>query len=154
MDIQANCRSKLKREVLVELAQAYALLLKLDKNPKSVTIVTRRDVQSSFEADGFATEHDGQYFIFLQSTLKQDKMARILAHEMVHIKQFVLGQLKIKPHNKRYGYFWLGKLTKNKYLDRPWEIEAYSKESLLMHKAFELIRRKYGNSKTTKTKRK
>ena len=154
MDIQISCRSQLKRDILEELAQAYTVLLKLDKNPKSVIITTRKDVNSEFNADGFASEYGGHYYIFLQSTLPADRLARILAHEMVHVKQFVRGHLKIKPYKKGYEHFWMGKLTKNKYLDRPWEVEAYSKESLLMHRALELIRSKYGNQKNSKSKTK
>ena len=150
MDIQISCRSQLKRDILEELAQAYVHLLKLDKNPKSVIITTRKDVNSEFNADGFASEYGGHYYIFLQSTLSADRLARILAHEMVHVKQFVRGHLKIVLSKKRYEHVWLGKVVKNRYLDRPWEIEAYSKESLLMHRAFELIRRKYGNQKASK----
>ena len=150
MDIQISCRSQSKKNILEELAQAYTQLLKLDKNPKSVIITTRKDVNSEFNADGFASEYDGEYYIFLQSTLSADRLARILAHEMVHVKQFVRGHLKIVLSKKRYEHVWLGKVVKNRYLDRPWEIEAYSKESLLMHRAFELIRRKYGNQKASK----
>lgn len=152
MDIQINCRSELNRKVLKELAAAYAYQLKLNINTKSIIITTCKDVNDAFDADGFASEYEGQYYIFLQSTLAKEKMARILAHEMVHVKQFIKGQLKIRKHKKRYEYFWLGKMVKDRYLYRPWEIEAYSKESLLMHRAFELIRTKYGNQKSVKNR--
>ncbi len=59
-----------------------------------------------------------------------------LAHEMVHVKQLAKGQLKTR---KTGSYIWAGKRysKKTEYLSMPWEIEAFSKQELILRRAFE-----------------
>lgn len=64
---------------------------------------------------------------------KLEAMGVTLAHEMVHVKQMARGKLRpVKGFN-----IWNGKkyANKTKYLDRPWEIEAFSKQELLFRRA-------------------
>ena len=69
---------------------------------------------------------------------RQDTMDAILAvaHEMVHVKQWISGEF----HHDRINdeYFWQGKIVEfdpdspshweNEYYDLPWEIEALGRE--------------------------
>lgn len=59
-----------------------------------------------------------------------------LAHEMVHVKQLAKGTLK---NRKTGSYLWSGKrYGKNTpYLDMPWEVEAFSKQELILRRAIE-----------------
>lgn len=59
-----------------------------------------------------------------------------LAHEMVHVKQLAKGILKTR---KTGSYIWAGKRynKKTEYLSMPWEIEAFSKQELILRRAFE-----------------
>ena len=59
-----------------------------------------------------------------------------LAHEMVHVKQLAKGTLKTR---KTGSYIWAGKRysKKTEYLSMPWEIEAFSKQELILRRAFE-----------------
>lgn len=63
-------------------------------------------------------------------------MASTLAHEMVHVKQLAKGHMKFLPNEAR---IWKGKRysKKTKYLDMPWEIEAFSKQELLLRRAID-----------------
>ena len=66
---------------------------------------------------------------------KLEAMGVTLAHEMVHVKQMARGTLKsVKGFN-----IWKGKkyTKKTKYLDCPWEIEAFSKQELLFRRAID-----------------
>ena len=65
------------------------------------------------------------------------ELALSLAHEMVHVKQMVKGQLKSGDDGKQ---IWLGKEfpADTPYLDRPWEVEAFSRQELIMRRAIEL----------------
>lgn len=64
------------------------------------------------------------------------KMLSTIAHECVHIKQYVMGELK----DNKVTTSWKGKRYKDdldpKYLayEVPWEKEAYSKQDLLVEK--------------------
>jgi len=58
-----------------------------------------------------------------------------LAHEMVHVKQMAKGTLK----QKNGSDFWRGKRYSKKtaYLNRPWEVEAFSKQELIFRRAIQ-----------------
>jgi len=57
-------------------------------------------------------------------------MALNVAHELVHAKQFIKGQLKTKNNNQDY---WMGRRCLTKSTNRqPWEKEAYSMEEQLV----------------------
>ena len=60
--------------------------------------------------------------ILLNTNISKNKQIKTLAHEMVHIKQYVYGE------TNEYGTRWRGQRinTENMdYYDEPWEIEAY-----------------------------
>jgi len=56
------------------------------------------------------------------------KILKTLAHEMVHVKQYVMGELTFK----RKGMYWknelIGSMTADEYFCSPHEVEAYGKE--------------------------
>jgi hypothetical protein len=58
-----------------------------------------------------------------------------LAHEMVHVKQMAKGHLK----QKNGVDFWRGKryTKRTAYLNRPWEVEAFSKQALIFRRAIQ-----------------
>ena len=62
-------------------------------------------------------------------------MGITLAHEMVHVRQMAKGTLK----SVAKGYStWNGKLynsKKTKYLDQPWEQDAFAKQELIFRRA-------------------
>ena len=56
---------------------------------------------------------------------------KVLGHELVHVKQYVTGDLAMKSK----GMYWKGELTDIKsmkdYFKSPWEVEAYGLERYL-----------------------
>jgi len=60
------------------------------------------------------------------------EMFRVLGHELVHVKQYVVGDLAIKAK----GLYWKGVKTDvnslKDYFKSPWEIEAYGLEQYLL----------------------
>jgi len=77
----------------------------------------------------------GAYLIVIKPKRNLVELGLTLAHEMVHVKQLAKGMLK----QKRSGHTWLGKMygKKTPYLDMPWEIEAFSRQELILRRAFE-----------------
>jgi hypothetical protein len=63
-------------------------------------------------------------------------MATSLTHEMVHVRQLAKGQMKFLKNEARV---WMGKRYKatTPYLDQPWEVDAFSKQELLLRRAIE-----------------
>lgn len=76
------------------------------------------------------------YVIVIKPTRSLKDLGITLAHEMVHVKQMAKGILK---STKSGAHIWAGKKysKRTKYLDRPWEIEAFSKQELILRRAFE-----------------
>lgn len=73
--------------------------------------------------------------VLIRSCNSLERLGLTLAHEMVHVKQLAKGKLKSK-NGVRY---WNGKVIskKVKYLNQPWEIEAFSKQELLFRRAIQ-----------------
>lgn len=139
MDITIHSKSQRKRELIATFADIYSDLLKIKNKSATVNVALRRDVNSEHDADGLTLSMGKDIFIYIQSTLNLADTARVLAHEMVHAKQHLLGQLSHKTKNGKCHTYWMGRLNKNNYLEQPWEIAAYTQESMLMHKAMKII---------------
>ena len=67
--------------------------------------------------------------IALCSRLPDYKLFTTLAHEMVHVKQFALGEMK-DGISSAYTYWQGSQISEedNDYWDLPWEIEAHGRE--------------------------
>lgn len=76
------------------------------------------------------------YIVVIKPTKKLKDIGLTLAHEMVHVKQMAKGTLKYRNTG---SFIWSGKRYKKttEYLNRPWEIEAFSKQELILRRAFE-----------------
>jgi hypothetical protein len=73
--------------------------------------------------------------VILKPCYHLERLGLTLAHEMVHVKQIAKGKLKTVKGIS----FWNGKKysNKTKYLDQPWEIEAFSKQELIFRRAID-----------------
>ena len=76
------------------------------------------------------------FLVVLKPSNRLRDLASALAHEMVHVKQMAKGQLK---SGSRGSQIWMGRRypKSTPYLSRPWEIEAFSKQELIMRRAIE-----------------
>lgn len=67
-----------------------------------------------------------KYTITIEQNIKRSRaLFESLAHELVHLKDYVSGQLK----SQQRGDYWQGKRISKKtdYYDTPWEIEAFGR---------------------------
>jgi len=76
------------------------------------------------------------YMVVIKPTRSIKDLGLTLSHEMVHVKQLAKGILK---YRKTGNHVWAGKRynKKTEYLNRPWEIEAFSKQELIFRRALE-----------------
>jgi hypothetical protein len=80
-------------------------------------------------------------------------MFKVLAHEMVHVKQHAKGEAKDKFKKDKYITVWFGEKYDDdtSYWDQPWEIEAYGLENSLVakflveHDQFKNLRQKHAD---------
>lgn len=90
------------------------------------------------------------FLIELNRYNKKIHMVKILAHEMVHVKQYAMNQLRDKPFKSKTVTSWYGVEFGEdvSYWDHPWEIEAYGLENSLVakflaeHNAFKELKTK------------
>ena len=109
--------------------------LKLERSKKVVVI----RVANECGEDQGATMDLGisfGYVIIIKPTRSLKDLGLTLSHEMVHVKQLSKGQLK---HRRAGSYMWAGKKysKKTEYLSMPWEIEAFSKQELILRRALQ-----------------
>jgi len=73
-----------------------------------------------------------KFNITLLKYKKYTNILKVLAHEMVHVKQYAYNELVEKRNG---NVFWFNNVYKNTlYWDQPWEIEAYGLENGLFAK--------------------
>ena len=66
------------------------------------------------------------FYIYVDRTLRRDRMFRVLAHELIHIQQYESGRLIETDRDSIV--IWEGRtydMRQVKHEDRPWEIEAH-----------------------------
>ena len=115
-------------QALLKLIPKYRRLISI-----SVEIALDEDMK---EIKALVHEEEKDNFVIAlnQDVLKdKQELFSVLCHECVHIKQHVVGDYKqldsknVVFKNKKYS-------TKNiKYLDLPWEVEAYKLEEELVN---------------------
>lgn len=75
------------------------------------------------------------YIVVIKPHRKLKDIGFTLAHEMVHVRQMAKGILKPAKN----GTIWAGKhySKKTKYLEMPWELDAFAKQEILFRKAID-----------------
>jgi hypothetical protein len=140
---------KSDRKLLIDACITfYAKELKIDKNNFCLIVKSTKGLAKDTNAAGMAYRIPDYlridnlspklYFMQLDSSIAMEQLIQTIAHEMVHIKQFVKGQISYKGRSM----YWLGnKVVKSKinYYDHPWEIDAWSKEKVLSAKIFKIL---------------
>ncbi len=85
------------------------------------------------EADGLCIKQDKyKYLIELNKNLNFENLLITLAHEIVHVKQYVTMELKVWNILGKDVDVWRGRRFRNlNYDDQPWEMEATDLEVYL-----------------------
>lgn len=131
MEIQVYTRSATKRELIHAVAMFYAQELKLNRSRCNITIETVSSLQKNTGMRGGITQLGAhELSIAIDGRLPLETMLTVLAHEMVHAKQYAFGQLRVGKN----GYIWLGKKYDVSYYESPWELQAFSRERVLANK--------------------
>ena len=72
----------------------------------------------------------------VKPTRKLKDMGLTLTHEMIHVRQLARGILRTGPRGTK---IWAGKTYRKntKYLDMPWEQDAFARTEILFRRAIE-----------------
>jgi hypothetical protein len=138
-DVDAD-NPKIKK-FLNSLMPSFIEQLGLVNSKRAVLVKVTKDLEDDFQGVTMNIEIADCMMILLKppkrlTPISTMEMASTLAHEMVHVKQLAKGQMKFLPNEAR---IWKGKRysKKTKYLDMPWEIDAFSKQELLLRRAID-----------------
>jgi len=130
------------RQFLESLMPSFIAQLGLTNSKRAVLVKVTKDLDKDFQGATMNIEVADCMIVLIKPPKRLTPMSLMdmsitLAHEMVHVKQLAKGQMKLLPNKAR---MWKGKRysKKTKYLDMPWEIDAFSKQELLLRRALEL----------------
>ena len=119
MYVYVKCRNNKKRQIVYDVIEhCYDILIKnLDID---LTVKFKSKLDDNANAWCQQNSHN-TYQIDVDSKLGLRTLIKTMCHEMVHVKQYVKGELI----DHRY---WRGKEYNFR---QPWEIEAYNLETIL-----------------------
>jgi len=110
--------------------------LKLENSTKGVVIRIANECGDNSGMTIDLSAVTGCYMVVIKPNRNLKEIGLTLAHELVHVKQMAKGILK---STKNGNHIWAGKKYSKKtaYLSMPWEIEAFSKQELILRRAIE-----------------
>jgi hypothetical protein len=137
-------RGESKKIDLVEVRDATRFYLNKLLKPKyrdvSIKIELIKNLRKTQNGQGFCG-FDGKkkFLIELDSGLKHSEAIEVLAHECVHIKQYITKEMvdydtidKVKWQGKKYA--WNPNMIADEdYFFLPWEIDAFGRSPGLLH---------------------
>ena len=141
MEYAVEASNKKSQKFLDSLMPSMIEQLGLTNSRKAVLVKVTDDMLDGMEGATLNVEMADCYLVLIKPAKRLTKfsllnMALTLSHEMVHVRQLAKGQMKFLPNEAR---IWKGKRysKKTKYLDMPWEIDAFSKQEILLRRAID-----------------
>ena len=117
-----------------------AALFFIDKliHPNTVNVLELTIVRKKLWADGFCQYEDSNirprsFVLEISKDLEGEELIKTIAHELVHVKQYVKGELK-ERYKPNYYHMWHKELiivNEDNFYDVPWEVEARKLEQEL-----------------------
>jgi hypothetical protein len=133
VEFKVEAHSVKKRKFIEAILPSLIGQLGLSNSRKAVLVRLEKDC----EGMGMTIPVDiiDSYVIVIQPSMSIKDIGLTLAHEMVHVKQMAKGTLKIVNGTN----YWAGKryTRRTKYLDQPWEQDAFARQEILFRKAID-----------------
>ena len=134
MEYVVQSRSKKKKAFVEHILPSMIKQLGLTRSRKVLVVRIARELNDG--VDGLTMPFPGlDSFIVVIKPGTLESIGLTLAHEMVHVRQMSLGYLK----SENGAHYWRGKryAKRTKYLDMPWEVDAFSKQELIFRRAIQ-----------------
>lgn len=135
MKFNVKTRKSTKKAAIEALAAWLIEDLKLERFKAELSIILTKEARNPGACHEIIP--GALYSIVLDSKATLSNTLQTLCHEFVHVKQFLTGKLS---YNGEGGFNWCGMAfcpKKTDYYSRPWEIQAFSQETLLFRRATE-----------------
>jgi hypothetical protein len=141
MEYDVDADSPKVKKFLHSLMPSFIKQLGLVNSKRAVLVKVTKDLEDDFQGATMNIELADCMMVLIKAPkrltpMRLMEMSTTLAHEMVHVKQLAKGQMKFLPNEAR---IWKGKRysKKTKYLDQPWELDAFSKQEILLRRAID-----------------
>ena len=129
-----KCPPKLTVDMVTEAVRFYASTLMNRQLVKNLTVKALfKDEGVDGSCDAYCGDNNNKardFIITIMPKLSKNNILRVLAHEMVHVKQYATGESKQyerTPYVTKFRDVMVNTSTTD-YWDLPWEIEAYGRE--------------------------
>lgn len=133
MRYEVFSNSPAKRKLILGILPSVLSQLKIERSTFSLQVFTSPNILST----GLTAldEESKLISVFISSGLHLKETGIAFCHEMVHAKQLISGKLK-RTADK---FTWAGKsfCLKTKYMDRPWELQAFAKQEIIFRRSIE-----------------
>lgn len=128
----SKAKMTLKRRNAVFAAQFHACKLGLAEMSETIHIVFDKGFKKRTQTYADCGPENGKIVLTIDADLDYQIMQSTIAHEMVHAKQWLTGELSV---TKSGLLKWKGKKVSSKlaYHRTPWELEAMSNEVIMLH---------------------
>ncbi len=129
MDITTVCKL-----ILTQILNVTDVELIIVTNDRIISKFDSNDLEMQAILQAIPERH--QYRLSLHSRISPSTLPLIICHEMIHLKQYDKGELKLNKN----GAIWKGEFYKKEtpYFERPWEIEANAEMKNIEKKMKEL----------------
>ncbi len=142
MQYQVICRSSARKELIEGMVQVLIKELKLSRSRSFLTVRSEPRLAKTDQMRGVAgpdPNNPKHIIMLLDSALDYETLVETACHEMVHVKQFALGQAQIRYRGDKHQFYWLGRRVNVCYWDQPWEHDAWRREKILASKIFKIL---------------
>lgn len=133
MNFEIQASSKRTKKFLEAIMPSIIEQLGLTRSKKCVLV----SVSKNCDHSGLTIPLPGinGYFIGIKPSTRPGEVSRTLCHEMVHVAQMSKGILR----PTKGGNIWANKFftEKTPYMDRPWELQAFAMQEIIMRRALE-----------------
>lgn len=122
-----------KKRDLADRVASFAknkLFPKTERVILDISLVARLTEKEGCMGDCVADQESRECIIRIDSLLEEIEFVTTILHEMVHVKQYLKGELKDKGH---FITFWKKQKfdRRTEFAEKPWEVEAYMMEEIL-----------------------
>jgi hypothetical protein len=134
MHFEVESRSKKTKKFVEHILPSMIKQLGLTRSRKVLVVRIANETGDGVDGLTMPFAEIGSFMVVIKPG-SLTAVGLTLAHEMVHVRQMALGLLKTENGVN----YWRGKrYTKStKYLNKPWEVDAFSKQELIFRRAIE-----------------
>jgi len=133
MEFKVDGASAKKRKFIEGILPSMIEQLGLSNSRKAVLI----RLESDCDGMGMTVPVDiiDSYVVVIQPRMSIKDIGLTLAHEMVHVRQMAKGILR----SVNGVHYWAGRryTKRTKYLDQPWEQDAFARQEIIFRKAID-----------------